>query len=107
MCKVRQNLKAIIYDKRGRILSIGQNSYTKTHTLQFKHAVKVGKPYKTVLHAEIDAIIRCRNLDKAHTIKVFRYNRQGKYMLAKPCVVCISAIKEAGIPNIEWTVTEV
>jgi hypothetical protein len=30
----RQAITAIITDKKGRVLSIGQNSYSKTHPLQ-------------------------------------------------------------------------
>lgn len=99
-------LKAIIYDKRGRVLSIGQNSYTKTHTIMAKHACKVGLPEKTFQHAECNAIVRCRDLDKAHKIAVFRYNKQGKPVNAKPCPVCMSLIRETGIKEITWTMEE-
>ena len=40
----KQDMTAIIYDRRGRVLSVGKNSYFKTHTLQAKHAAKVGTP---------------------------------------------------------------
>ena len=68
------------------------------------HAHKVGLPEKIFLHAEMDAIIKCRNMSKAHKIVVTRVTRSGKYGNAKPCPVCKSAIKEAGIKNVEWTV---
>ena len=45
MCK-KHHVTAIIFDKRGRPLSIGQNSYIKTHPLQLKIAEKVGLPEK-------------------------------------------------------------
>lgn len=96
-------LTAIIYDKRGRILSIGKNSYTKTHTIQAFHAKKVGMEKKVFLHAEIDAIVKCRDLDKAHKISVFRYGKNGKPLNAMPCPICQSAIKESGIKKIEFT----
>jgi len=38
------NLTATLYDKRGRKLAVGTNSYTKTHPLQGKFAVEAGKP---------------------------------------------------------------
>lgn len=100
----RQDITAIIYDKKGRVLSIGKNSYVKTHPLQAKHAKKTGLIHKEFRHAEIDAIIRCKDLSRAHTIKVSRILKCGEYGNAKPCPVCQSAIKEAGIKNIEWTV---
>lgn len=99
----QQNITAIIYDRRGRILSIGKNSYIKTHTLQAKHAKKVGLPEKQFLHAEIHAITKCRNLNKAHRIVVTRIDKTGKTLLAKPCLVCQSALESVGIKIVEWT----
>lgn len=101
--KTRQDITAIIYDKKGRVLSIGQNSYVKTHPLQAKHALQAGEPHKQFLHAEIAAIIRCRDLSKAHRIFVSRVGKSGKPVLAKPCPVCESAIRAAGIKFVEHT----
>lgn len=101
--KVRQNISAVIYDKKGRVLSIGYNSYIKTHPIQAHHANKVGMPEKQYLHAEIHAIVRCRDLDKAHRIFVSRWGNNGSPLLAKPCPICMSAIKSAGIEIIEHT----
>ena len=98
-----QSITAVIYDKKGRVLSVGKNSYVKTHPKQARHAYKVGLPDKIFLHAEMDAIIRCRDLSVAHKILVTRVTRNGKYGNAKPCPVCQSAIKEAGIGQVEWT----
>jgi tRNA(Arg) A34 adenosine deaminase TadA len=96
-----QDLTAIIYDKRGRVLSIGKNSYIKTHPLQAKHAHMTGLSDKLFIHAEISAIVRCRDLSKAHKILVTRVGRNGDLLLAKPCPICQSAIREAGIKYIE------
>lgn len=99
----KQMLTAIIYDRRGKILSIGQNSYIKTHPLQAKHAKKVGKDDAIYLHAEVHAIVRCKDLTKATKIFVSRWDKNGNPVLAKPCPVCMSAIKAAGIGKIEYT----
>lgn len=104
MSSGKHNITAIIFDKKGRILSIGQNSYIKTHPKQAKHAKAVGFPEKQFLHAEIAAIIRCRDLSRAYKIVVTRINRKGQTAMAKPCLVCESAIEEAGIKNVEWTI---
>lgn len=96
-------ITAMIFDKKGKVLSIGQNSYIKTHPLQAKHAKRAGEPYKHFLHAEIHAITRCKDLSKAHKIFITRYNKEGEPSLAKPCLVCMSAIKESGIQIIEHT----
>lgn len=103
MSKAKYNITAIIYDKRGRVLSIGKNSYAKTHPLQIHHCQKVGLPHKQFLHAEVHAIVKCKNLDKAHKIVVMRYDKEGTPQNAKPCPVCQSAIRAAGIENIEHT----
>ncbi len=99
----KQKLTAIIYDRKGRILSIGKNSYLKTHPLQAKYASKVGEDYKIFLHAEIAAIVRCDDLTKAHKIVIMRFDRSGNPKLAKPCNICKSAIEEAGIKLVEHT----
>ena len=49
--KKQQDVTAIIYDKRGRILSIGKNSYVKTHPLQARYATEVGLCEQVFLHA--------------------------------------------------------
>jgi deoxycytidylate deaminase len=103
MSKTRFDITAIIYDKRGKVLSIGKNSYIKTHPHQHLHACKVGLPDKQFLHAEIHAIVRCRQLDRAHKIVVMRFDKEGEAKNAKPCPVCESAIEAAGIKIVEHT----
>ena len=99
----KQKITAIIYDRRGHVLSVGQNSYVKTHTLQAHYAQITGEPYKIYLHAEIHAITKCKNLKKAHKISIFRYDRKGRPVSASPCPICSAAIKESGIELIEHT----
>jgi deoxycytidylate deaminase len=98
----RPELTAIIYNKRGDILSIGKNSYVKTHPLQARYARQVGDPTKIYLHAEISAIVRCRS-DGAYRIAIFRYGKGGEARNARPCVICEQAIKEFGIKKVEHT----
>lgn len=99
------NLTAYIFDKRGRVLSIGKNSYVKTHPLQGKHAQKVGNPERIYLHAEIAAIAKCRSLNKAHRILITRFGAGGEPRLARPCEICMSAIKATKkIKVIDYTV---
>lgn len=99
----KQEITAVIYDRKGRVLSIGKNSYVKTHTLQAFHAEKVGLPDKQYLHAEIHAITKCKDLSKAHRILVTRYGKKGQPLIAKPCPVCQSALEAAGIKLVEYT----
>lgn len=111
--KTRQNIKAIIYDKRGNILSIGENSYTKSHPMQAKYANAIArvdeefnarKDYnKIYLHAEIHAIVRCKDLTRAHKIVIVRTDVKGNVQLAKPCKICEQAIIDCGIKVVEWS----
>lgn len=102
----RQEITATIYNKRGHVISMGKNSYEKTHPFQAFHAQKVGLPEKQYCHAEIAAILKCKSLKKlhlAHTIKVTRFTKSGEEAMAKPCPICQSAIDEFGIKNIIYT----
>lgn len=99
----KQAITAVIYDKRGRVLSVGQNSYTKTHPKQARLAARVGLKEKEYLHAELASIVRCKDLSKAHRIVVTRINKKGKFVNAKPCPICALAIQEAGIKVVEWS----
>lgn len=97
------NLTATIYDKRGRILSVGKNSYVKTHPRQARLARLLEQPDRVFLHAEIAAIARCKRLEKAYRIRVERYGARGEPRLAKPCSICQKAITLAGIQITEYT----
>ena len=101
--KPRRHVTAKIYDKRGNLLSVGKNSYTKTHPLQAFHANRVGMSQQIYLHAEIDAISKCKDLSKAHRIVVERYSKTGDPLLACPCPICNDGIKETPIKFVEHT----
>lgn len=96
---MKHSVTAIILDKRGRPLSLGRNSYEKTHPLQAKAAQEAGEPYKVFLHAEVAAIVRLSDKDKerAHKMLVTRYNKEGKPLNAKPCRVCQRVIQSLNI----------
>lgn len=98
-----QNITAFAYDRKGRLLSIGRNSYIKTHPLQARAAKEVGEDYKIYLHAEVAALVKIKNWQKIDKLVVTRYNKNGEPMLAKPCRVCQRVIKIAGISTVEHT----
>lgn len=105
MAKPRRkfDIKATIYDKKGRILSVGENSYMKSHPFQGKLAKAAGRPEAIYLHAEIAALVKLKDWAKAHRIKVERYDVHGNPVLAKPCPICQSALQRTGINVIEHT----
>ena len=96
-------IKATTFDSRDRVISVGYNSYTKTHPKQAKMAAMVGLDDKQHLHAEVAAIIKSKGRD-IHKIKIERYDSRGNPKLAAPCPVCQLAIKMAGIKFIEHTI---
>jgi len=96
------HVSAFVYDKRGRLLSTGQNSYVKTHPLQARVAAEVGEPHKVFLHAEVAALLKC-DWKKAYRILVTRYGRSGRPLLAKPCKVCHQIIGMTNIKIVEHT----
>jgi|SRR6185437_8655983 len=98
----KQNITALAYDKRGRLISVGKNSYIKTHPLQQSYAVKAGVPYKIYIHAEIDALVKAKG-KTVHKIVVVRMNSKGAYLNAKPCPSCEMALKDFGVKIIEHT----
>lgn len=103
MTTKRFDITAIIYDKRGNVLSVGKNSYIKTHPLQAKYAQRAGEPYKVFLHAEMHAITRCANIERAHRMVVIRYREDGSPARAEPCKICQQAIEATGIKIVEHT----
>jgi deoxycytidylate deaminase len=97
----KQNVIALAYSKRGKLLSIGRNSYIKTHPMQARLAYKTGQPHKIYIHAELDALLKAR--EQPHTLKVFRIGPKGDYLNVKPCPICQLAITEFGVKKIIHT----
>lgn len=100
--KGKHHVAAACYDKKGRLLSYGTNSYTKTHPTQLQYARRAGCESKLFLHAEIAALVRCREIP--YKIKVIRVNSRGELRNAKPCPICECAIREAGVRVVEHSV---
>ena len=100
----KQRLCSIITDRKGNVLSIGQNSYIKTHPLQARAAKRLGKEESCYLHSEIDAVRRLgRDAHKAKNIYVARLDKQGHPVLAKPCEICESVLISLGL-NVQYTI---
>ena len=58
---------------------------------------------KVFLHAEIAALSRLKSFHKPYKIVVERYKEDGTQAMAKPCPICMEAIKAHGIQRIEFT----
>ena len=96
----KKQVGALLLNKNKVIVS-ATNLETKSHPLQAKFAERVGLGEKIYLHAEIAALVKCR--DEADTVIVARINPQGKLRMARPCPICQLALKEAGITHVHYT----
>ncbi len=81
------------------------NMEGKTHPLQTRLANLVGEPYRVSLHAEIRALIKNKRAD-CDTLIVARVNKEGKFLLSKPCPVCQLAIKDSGVKAVYYSTDE-
>lgn len=96
---------AVVLDRKGNPVSIGFNSYTKTHPYQklLSDTVKMkGREMQFYLHAEINALIRCNCMP--HTLIVARIGVDDKTLgLSKPCPLCQEAIKQFSLKKTYFT----
>ncbi len=87
---------------KNKVIQEATNIETKSHPTQAKFARMVGLKEKIYLHAEISALVKCRQ-EGADTIVVARVNSLGDLRMAKPCPICQLAIKEAGISRVFYS----
>ena len=99
----RPNVTAFVYDRKGNLLSVGRNSYVKTHPVQAKAAKAVGMEKRIYLHAEVHSLVQVEDWSKAYRMEVVRYGADGKQLNAKPCPICEYVIKQTGIKEVEHT----
>lgn len=96
---------AIILDRKGNVISIGNNSYTKTHPFQKKLSQQVkikDREHQIYLHAEISALIKCTAVP--HTMIIIRIGVDNQiFRLAKPCPLCLEAIRQSKIKHVYYT----
>lgn len=97
-------IRAKITDRKGNVLSIAENSYSKTHPIQARFANDVGLYHRIFLHAEIAALVKLKPNSKPFKIQIERFHKNGKPANAKPCSVCEAALRHWGIKHIEYTV---
>lgn len=101
MANRRYEITALAYDRKGNLLAVGRNSYTKTHPLQARYAAKAGRPLAIYMHAEIAALVKARG--EVHKLVVTRFDSKGRAVNARPCKSCQLALKDYGVKHIEHT----
>ena len=90
-----KNICACLYNKRGKIISSGVNSFSKSHPIQEKFG---STPYKIFLHAEIDAVVKAiRKVGgddlSGYSLAIARICHDGSDAQAFPCDGCIDALQ--------------
>ena len=98
----RYQIAAIITDKRNKVLSIGWNSYRKSHPTQLFWAQKSRNKSKIYFHAEIMALVKCKE-GIPNAIYIARVGKRGESRIAKPCDICRNALRSAGIRKVIYT----
>lgn len=93
-------LGAVILNKKGEIIAEGYNQ-RKTHPVQHKYAKQVNREHKINLHAEIAALVKCRQ--DPYELVVIRLRKNGDFAMAKPCSICMAAIAESGIHRVIYS----
>lgn len=82
---------AVLTDRRGNVLSSGNNSLVTSHPVQAHWAKHAGREKSIYLHAEIAAMINNKtNLE--HTIIVARILKNGMLSKSFPCKICMLAL---------------
>lgn len=99
----KHRITAIVRNKRGRILGVGQNSYTVTHPLMAKASKAVQSPHRIYLHAEVAALLKVKDWSQAFSMEVFRYTKDNQPALSKPCACCQWILAQTGIKKIYHT----
>jgi deoxycytidylate deaminase len=98
-----------------KILSVGVNSQ-KSHTMQylynrFRNISNMGVSMHHFIHAEIDAIIKLRNMfypyiPEGIKIYVHRLLKNGDLGYCRPCKACLAALKDHKIHHMYYTTEE-
>ena len=100
-------LKATAFDKKGVVLAVAFNDYTKRSPRQKALSLRAGlSEHRTAVHAEVLCLIRAsRNhpSKRVHTLLIERYDSEGKPRLAKPCASCELAIRDSKVRIVMYT----
>jgi len=98
--KCKFNMMSVSLDRKGNIVAFGKNSYCKTHPKMALYNKNYNE-FKIFLHSEIDCLIRSKK--EPYTLIVARIGKKGEIRIAKPCPVCLEAIKHSTVKQVFFT----
>jgi len=89
---------AAILKRNGRVVKIGENT-DKTHP-RFKRQYSDGS-WASHMHAEMNVLRFAQPGDEIEVIRFKKHNH--RMTMAKPCLLCIKQMKDAGIKSVRYT----
>ena len=105
----KQHHLGAIFTYKNRVLSDGWNSL-KSSPIQKEYNkyrdFAFDSPNNGTLHAEMMALVRCRDMDvdwSKVSVFVYREHADGHPALARCCPACMKALKDKGIKNIYYS----
>ena len=98
-CEGRFDVVALIYSKKGKLLSYGGSTNRKTHPLMKRLGKQVGQPFKETLHAEVRAVTRLKG-GKPHTLHLYRLGKKDTYLPIDPCAICSLLLEQIDIKQV-------
>lgn len=94
---------ACLVDKKGRIVVESANSYSCSHTTQYRYAKKAGRPEAVYLHAEMACLLKDR-YKRGVKMFVVRVDKAGEPVYSAPCEICSLAIEDfSNVKSVEYT----
>jgi deoxycytidylate deaminase len=85
-----------------KLVSIGYNLFNKTHT--FYSGIRNFLDHDKCVHAEMTALVKRQYHDDSNLILyIYREHLDGTIACAKPCSICMTLIKLAGVKRIRYT----
>lgn len=86
-----------VISNKNHVISVGFNNMGKTHP-------KIDGAWKT-LHAEAHALMGLSTKETNNcTVYVYRETKDGVPAMSKPCPLCETALREAGIKKVYYSV---
>lgn len=105
----KQHHLGCIITYKNKIISDGYNSL-KTNPVQKEYNkyrdYTLDTPNNGSLHAEMMALIRCKDVDvdwNKVNVFIYREHANGNPALARSCPACLKALKDKGIKNIYYS----
>lgn len=100
---MKQTMKAVALNAKGKVIGVGSNSYDKSHPLQKHFAMLAGESEKKIYqHAELAAVLSSGK-KHVHTIYIQRFGKEKNMLNARACASCLLMLKAFGVKYMRYT----